>query len=88
VLPVISVTIGAGRSFEAHFDSLDGQPTLTPHLTITAEGRRRELESSFTGRVGPLEITNGPITKLSPAEMSEVTKRMRALGYLGGGNNP
>ncbi len=55
--------------FELHMESFDGQPALTPHLTVLGTS---------------IAVRNGPATQLSPSEMSEIVKRMRSLGYLGG----
>jgi hypothetical protein len=84
-LPLVA-EIDPRLPFEVHIESFDGQPALTPHLTVLVGGRRKALVEEENVPGTPLAIRNGPITLLPPSEMSEITKRMRSLGYLGGGN--
>lgn len=81
----IAVTVGENQDFEAHFDTLDGVPGLTAHLTVSPRGPLLPITVGFRGRIGPFEVRVASIVQLSPAEMSEISKKMRALGYLGGG---
>lgn len=77
--------VGADEPFAAHFLPLDEDDPLDTELNV------KEAGSSYSAspraeqeRLGNLNVSRLPSSKLSRQELSEVVKNLKALGYLGG----